>query len=162
MQLDQDIQAARASVSGIVSEIQAILRSSVLNADDCAALLELCNAYFKEIAEIRSSGRADAGWMEMRKSALRNEGRMHSLIRKINQLTEHQAINAGYGDQNVIGIALGLLVLLFLRSSYSFDRNAASSTWLLSALACGILFLAWRFFPVLRWKRQLRDMADRF
>jgi len=156
-QLDDDVQSLKKNISSITAQIHGLLRGSALNAADCEILLGLCTDYFSDIAAIRASGRSDPAWIELRKSALRQERKIHNLIQKINQLTEHQAVNSGWFNQNAMGYAIFLTVLLL--TSLSEFGGSQGTKWMVLLLMVVGLFFTWRFLPVLRRKREIRDLA---
>ena len=154
----EECQTAGKHVSAIISQIRVSVRNSALNNDECERLSALCHDYFKEVATIRASGRVDLPWMEMRKSVLRYERKVNTLMEKINRLAEHNVVNAGWINQRTIGYALCLMLFLILpaRRSAEFSLNG---TMLFAELAAVAAFLLWRFVPVFLWKQQIRETA---
>jgi len=156
----EECHSAGKNVSALVSQIHASLRRSSLNPEDCEHLKTLCDDYFRQLASIRAAGRADVPWMEMRKAALKHEGKMNDLIHKINQLTVHNAVNTGWFDRRTIGFGLCVMVLPLLPGRRSGEYHL-NGTLLLSELAIAVLFFLWRFFPVYLWKQQIREIGEK-
>lgn len=150
------------AVTSIISQIRILARDNHLNLAVCDRLLTLCADYFDEIAEIRASPRTDVAWTDMRKSALRHERNVHLLIEKINRLTEHNAINAGWLNRRTIFSAMIFLVVVILPSRHSDTGIIGPGSALMwSAASIMGLFLAWRFVPVLMWHSQIKALAHK-
>ena len=154
----EECQTAGKNVSAIISQLHARLRSSSLNGDECETIKALCDDYFREVAGIRASGRADLPWMEMRKAALRYEGKMNKLMQKINQLTEHRAVNAGWFNQRTVGFALLVILLLPLPSRRSGNGEFNGTLFLIEMILAGV-FLGWRFLSIYFWKKQIKEIG---
>ncbi len=158
VQQAEECQTAGRNVSAVLSQIKASLRHCSLNPDDCENLKALCDDYFRQVAIIRAAGRADLPWMEMRKAALRHEGKVNNLMRKINQLTEHHAVNTGWFNWRTIGYVLCIMILPILPERRSGEYHL-SGTVLLTELTITAVFLLWRFFPAYLWKQQIREIG---
>jgi serine/threonine protein kinase len=150
------------AVTSIISQIRMLTRDNRLSAPICENILKLCADYFHEIAEIRASGRTDVAWQEMRRSALRHERNVHALIEKINRLTEHNAINAGWFSGRAIGYAAAILLFLMLpsrRSLTSIITPGSTTMWIILGII--LVFSLWRYLPVFLWRGQIKEIVEK-
>ena len=158
----QEHESKSRQISGIISQLRTLIIRSDINAADCDNLLALCNDFFSAVTELRSSGRTDPPWIELRKSALRHESTVRNLVQTIYQLTEHNAVNAGWFNRQTVGYFLFTLFVLFFPAKYSHAAllQPGSPLMVLTCLACAA-FIAWRLVPIVIWKRQIKGVADR-
>jgi len=150
------------AVTSIISQIRVLARDNALSPSICENILNLCMDYFHEIAEIRASGRTDVAWQDMRRSALRHERNVHALIEKINHLTEHNAINAGWFSGRAIAYAAAILFFLMLpsrRSLTSIITPGSTTMWIILGII--VLFSLWRYLPVFLWRGQIKEIVEK-
>jgi len=124
--------------------------ASLLTAAACARLRAALDRYFALLARIRSSGRIDLPWQEIRKSAARAERAAGQMVLLVDTLAEQRAEIAGWMSREVLVFFALAMVLLPI----FFGRQAA---YLVSAIA-GVL-LVWRVTPCYSIMRRIRELA---
>ncbi|PRC92897.1 serine/threonine-protein kinase [Solimicrobium silvestre] len=154
-QQQYDFQELKQEVSDILTELRQLTDTHMLSTDECEQLQRICDNYFEHIAQIRSSGRVDSTWLEMKKSVLRSEHIVHQLMQKVNSLSEHRAITAGWVNGSTLSFGVGLAVIALFAIRF-FSRSVS---FLFIAAAIGIAI--WRFLPDYLLMRQIRELGQR-
>ena len=149
---DETLRSVRQDVTASLAR----LRGNAQGASFMPAVCDLVRAdidnYLDVLARLRSSGRSDEPWMDLRKSAARSEAIANRMLKLLDDLSERRAANAGWISLRMLGFQLLALILLP-------ELLGERSVPFLLAMLAGIL--AWRFLPVLVMMRKLREMASR-
>lgn len=124
--------------------------ASLLTAAACARLRVALDRYFALLARIRSSGRIDLPWQEIRKSAARAERAAGQMVLLVDTLAEQRAEIAGWMSKEVLVFFALATVLLPI----FFGRQAA---YLVSAIAGALL--VWRVASCYSIMRRIRELA---
>lgn len=116
----------------------------------CEGINNSLASYFALLAQIKGEARTDAGWQELRKTAIRPERTALRLQALVHKLAEQQAANAGWFSPRVLPFA-GVALLV----APSFVANGS---YLVAGAATAVV--AWRLAPTWSTKRQIRELAQ--
>lgn len=116
----------------------------------CEGIRNALDAYFALLAQVKSAGRADPPWQELRRLALRPERTAIKLQGLVHKLAEQQAANSGWFDVRVLPF-VGISVL------FGSEFIAGGSYIAAGAVAAVLL---WRLAPTWSTKRQIRELAQ--
>lgn len=147
----QDYQTTKQEMSAALLAVRtAAQRTGVMRPHASVELRAALDHYFEVLAKIKASGRADAQWQTLRKSASRVERVALQLLSLVDSLAEHREVNAGWFSAQVLGfVALALFLLpVFLGNGTTY--------WLMAA--AGAVF-AWRLVPLYSLAKEIRALA---
>jgi tRNA A-37 threonylcarbamoyl transferase component Bud32 len=133
-----------------LSALRSAARDQGLGRLACEGISKSLDTYFVVLAQVKSAGRTDAPWQELRRLALRPERAATRLQGLVHKLAEQQAANSGYFD---------VQVLPFLGVALLFGSEFIAGGSYVVAGAAGAVLL-WRLAPTWSTKRQIREVAD--
>ncbi len=116
----------------------------------CEGINNNLASYFALLAQIKGEARTDAGWLELKKAAMRPERAALKLQELVHKLAEQQAANSGWFSPRVLpffGVAMLVAPIFVARGSYVVVGVAAA-------------LVAWRLAPTWSTKRKIRELAQ--
>lgn len=147
-----EFRELRAEAELLLASLRRLAGRPLLTTQVCAELRAGIERYRELLARVRTAGRSDAGWQEMRRTLARNEpvaGRMLDLVQ---QLTERRAVNNGWLSREMVGL---YFVALFVLPRFL----PGGALYLLGLAAVGVP--AWRLLPNWLMARRIRKLGGR-
>lgn len=147
-----DCVALGAELQIAVTSVRTAATSSLYLPTACSDLRVCLDHYDELIARIKATGRADAAWLNLCKTAARAKSATGHLSRLVDALAEHRAANTGWLSLPMLGfVTLALLLLPALLGPRAF--------YALLAAALGVL--AWRLLPDYFMMREIKRWGDK-
>ncbi len=140
----------RQDLSRVIAAIKSAADANFWEASAAVDLRTALDDYFELLAKIRSEGRTEPAWLELKKSALRAERKVGHILVLLDTLAERRLQNMGWlGREMLIFFALAAFVLPII-----FRASVGS---LILAAFFGVV--AWRLLPNFLTMREIRALA---
>ena len=118
----------------------------------CVEIRNSLDQYFNLLARIRSHGRVDLAWQDLRKSSARPERNASQILLLVDHLAERRAENLGWLSERVWAmvslIFIVLLIFFGVRTIYPFFVAVTS-------------FLVWRMWPNIQMVKKIRVLVEK-
>lgn len=149
---DQEYADLRDEFSSVIAGIRNTASTQLAMPSVIEDLRERLDDYLKLVAAIRSSGRTDPQWQDLKKQAQRSQGIANVMGEELDKLSEHRAVSAGWlSIPTIVFVALAIFMLpVFFPGIRPWFVVAA------------IAIVAWRLLPDYWMMRSIRKLGEAF
>ena len=148
----EDCRRKSADLDTIIGELRALGARRFPTGELCSELLSALQRYFDLATAIRSSGRSDEAWLQLRNAAIRLDPMARRMQRLVERLRERLAVTTGWLN---LRTALPLLLLLL-----ALPRLGARFIVPMIVIV-PIAIAAWQLLPNYMLLAQIRALAER-
>jgi hypothetical protein len=148
----EEVHTLRNEYRAMLAGIRQAAKGGLWMSRNEADLRTLLDTYFSLLARVRSVGRVDAAWQDLRKTVLRAEPSMGHIRLLLDLRAERQAANRGWLSESVS---------IFVFFAWAILAYFFNTRWAFAFLVLAGLTFFWRVWPLFSMTRKIKMIAGK-